>query len=154
MQNRIEPSKEFMNDLPKLSSMAVKIYIIFMHLKQMTKKEKETDDFTWIRCGYQKIINLSGVKSKVSIRKFILELAKEGWISNFRRGGFSFEKGKKTHVTNFYKIPDNKVSPPDPMFLAVLSKDTEKIEKLSKKKVKATSKKVRTAFKDMFEEEI
>lgn len=88
---------------------AVKLFLYFRLLREHSRASYP-DNYAWIRCGQDTILNATGIKSKSTFLSARLELAELGWIADYKRGGYNH---LKENTTNRYCIMDSKLKNPN-----------------------------------------
>jgi hypothetical protein len=110
--------KKFVNEMKNLSDASVKIYLLFR------------EEFNWNKNGdsvwpsYETIMKTTGIKSKETVRKAIIELAEWGWIKDVNRQFSSH---------NIYHV--NSVPEKNDVFCEKLKKSQEIMSSARKKSI-------------------
>ncbi len=100
--------RSFLEDSQNFSQPTTSVFLVLRSLVY-----EYSNGECWVRCSYEYITKKSNIKSTVSIRKAILELAAYGWIKDFKRGGKrKDENGNITNITNQYLLPEKRILNP------------------------------------------
>lgn len=102
----VKVNEEFIDDLAQLSGSAIKLFLV---LKQKAGNVDRKD--IWVSCGYDELMNKTGITHKKTMRLAIINLAEHGWIKDFKRGYFN--KGENKKMTNQYLISMEKTDMSD-----------------------------------------
>lgn len=97
--------QDFINDIPNLSGSAVKVFdVLDFH---RSKNEDKTD---WVTVSYEALRLMTGLGSTNSVKKAIEEIAINGWMLDYEKGGYDMVHGKRINRSSRYRISEEKLS--------------------------------------------
>lgn len=97
--------QDFVNDIPNLSGSAVKLFNVLDFYR--SKNEDKTD---WIIISYETLKLFTGLGSTNSVRKAVEEIAINGWMLDYEKGGFDMVYGKRVNRSSKYRLSEEKLS--------------------------------------------
>lgn len=97
--------QDFVNDIPNLSGSAVKLFDVLDFYR--SKNEDKTD---WIIISYETLKLFTGLGSTNSVRKAVEEIAINGWMLDYEKGGFDMVHGKRVNRSSKYRLSEEKLS--------------------------------------------
>lgn len=115
--------QDFVNDIPILSGSAIKVFDVLDFYR--SKNEDETD---WITISYETLQLFTGLGSTNSVRKAIEELAINGWMLDYEKGGFDMVHGKRVNRSSRYRVSKEKLS--QEHSLKIVKKINDKYQKV------------------------
>jgi hypothetical protein len=110
--NYTKVQNDFIENMFELNDSSIKVYFA---LRKCVNESRNDGNEVWP--SYDWIQKVTGIKKRDTIKDALIELTKQGWISNIKKGFSS--------VTHYF-LPDERIKNPDDEVIEIISKRWKK----------------------------